>query len=90
MSFHCRQVISFLASDGPTVFNGLDGPQYRWRPSSNTYIVLRDSNNDIVAFCHPTHQARYQFGDPYFIRMADSGTVVHPLKNSPASIIPLY
>ncbi|KAJ7940059.1 hypothetical protein B0H13DRAFT_1544948, partial [Mycena leptocephala] len=60
---------------GPTVFNGLDGPQYRWRPSSNnTYIVLRDSNDDIVAFCRPTHQARYQFGDLYFIRMANSGT----------------
>ncbi|KAJ7736793.1 hypothetical protein B0H14DRAFT_2993443, partial [Mycena olivaceomarginata] len=73
MAFHCRQVIPFLAPDGPTVFNGLDGPQYRWRPSSNnTDIVLRDSNGVIVTFCRPPRQARYQIGDVCFIRTADS------------------
>ncbi|KAJ7937224.1 hypothetical protein B0H13DRAFT_2302943 [Mycena leptocephala] len=66
---------------GSRVFNGPDGLQYRWRPSSNnTDIVLQDSNGVIVAFFRPTRQTRYQIGDVYgelhFIRTAGSGTVV--------------
>ncbi|KAJ7742439.1 hypothetical protein DFH07DRAFT_750461 [Mycena maculata] len=68
---------------GARVFNGPDGLQYRWRPSSNnTDIVLQDSNGVIVAFFRPTRQTRYQIGDVYgelhFLRTAGSGTVMHP------------
>ncbi|KAJ7499093.1 hypothetical protein FB451DRAFT_25465 [Mycena latifolia] len=68
---------------GSRVFNGPDGLQYRWRPSSNnTDIVLQDSNGVIVAFFRPMRQTRYQIGDVYgelhFLRTAGSGTVMHP------------
>ncbi|KAK7061594.1 hypothetical protein R3P38DRAFT_3490022 [Favolaschia claudopus] len=65
---------------GSRVFNGPDGLQYRWRPSSNNtdivldpspslrtskYYQLQDSNGAIVAFFRPTRQTRYQLGDVY-------------------------
>ncbi|KAJ7842475.1 hypothetical protein B0H14DRAFT_2780732, partial [Mycena olivaceomarginata] len=68
MSFRCRQ--------GARVFNGLDGPQYLWRPSPNNtdiiHLVTFHPSGVIVTFCRPTRQARYQIGDVYCIRTADS------------------
>ncbi|KAK0490700.1 hypothetical protein IW261DRAFT_1323378 [Armillaria novae-zelandiae] len=68
---------------GSRVFNGPDGQQYRWRPSTTSSdIVLQDANGAVIAFFRPTHPTRYQIGDVYgelhFIRTAGSGTVMHP------------
>ncbi|KAL0949614.1 hypothetical protein HGRIS_009660 [Hohenbuehelia grisea] len=68
---------------GARVFNGPDGLQYRWRPSSNGIdVVLQDPNDNIIAFYHPTRQTRYQIGDVFgelhFCRNAGAGTVTHP------------
>ncbi|THV03279.1 hypothetical protein K435DRAFT_292110 [Dendrothele bispora CBS 962.96] len=68
---------------GARIFNGLDGLQYRWRPSnSGSDIVLQDPNGHVIAFFRPTRQTRYQIGDVYgelhFLRTAGNGTVMHP------------
>ncbi|KAF4574817.1 hypothetical protein EYR40_005444 [Pleurotus pulmonarius] len=68
---------------GARVFNGPDGLQYRWRPSSNgNDVVLQDQNNNVIAFFRPIRQTRYQIGDVYgelhFVRTAGAGTVMHP------------
>ncbi|KAM6495736.1 hypothetical protein JOM56_008442 [Amanita muscaria] len=68
---------------GARVFNGPDGSTYRWRPSTtNTDILLQDSNGDVIAFFRPTKRTRYQIGDVYgelhFLRNAGAGTVMHP------------
>ncbi|KAF8505534.1 hypothetical protein F5888DRAFT_1649849 [Russula emetica] len=66
------------------VFNGPDGFQYRWRPSTtNQDIVLQDPNNNVIAFVRPTRPTRYQgVGDVYaelhFVRAAGAGVVMHP------------
>ena len=65
------------------VFNGPDGLQYRWRPSTNSQdIVLQDPDNNVIAFIRPTRPKRYQLGDVYaelhFIRSAGAGVVMHP------------
>jgi hypothetical protein len=66
------------------VFNGPDGFQYRWRPSTNSQdIVLQDPNNNVIAFVRPTRPTRYdQIGDVYtelhFVRSAGAGVVVWP------------
>ncbi|KAH8999350.1 hypothetical protein EDB92DRAFT_1833676 [Lactarius akahatsu] len=66
------------------VFNGPDGFQYRWRPSTNSQdIVLQDPNNNVIAFVRPTRPTRYQgLGDVYaelhFVRSAGAGVVMHP------------
>ena len=66
------------------VFNGPDGLQYRWRPSTNSQdIVLQDPNNNVIAFIRRTRPTRYQgLGDIYaelhFIRWAGAGVVMHP------------
>jgi len=66
------------------VFNGPDGFQYRWRPSTtNQDIVLQDPNNNVIAFVRPTRPTRYQgIGDVYaelhFVRTAGHGMVTHP------------
>lgn len=66
------------------VFNGPDGFQYRWRPSTtNQDIVLLDPNNNVIAFIHPIRPTRYpSVGDVYaelhFVRSAGAGVVMHP------------
>jgi len=66
------------------VFNGPDGYQYRWRPSTTSQdIVLQDPNNNVIAFVRPTRPTRYQgLGDVYaelhFVRTAGAGVVMHP------------
>jgi hypothetical protein len=66
------------------VFNGPDGFQYRWRPSTTSQdIVLQDPNNNVIAFVRPTRPTRYQgLGDVYaelhFVRAAGAGVVMHP------------
>jgi len=68
---------------GARVFNGPDGSTYRWRPSTtNSDILLQDSNGDVIAFFRPLKRTRYQIGDVYgelhFLRNAGAGTVMHP------------
>ncbi|KAF9008874.1 hypothetical protein BDQ17DRAFT_1349113 [Cyathus striatus] len=68
---------------GARVFNGPDGLQYRWRPSTTSPdILLQDANENVIAFFRPTRLTRYQIGDVYgelhFIRTAGAGTVTHP------------
>ncbi|KAH9999397.1 hypothetical protein BJV77DRAFT_1064298 [Russula vinacea] len=66
------------------LFNGPDGYQYRWRPSTTSQdIVLQDPNNNVIAFVRPTRPTRYQgLGDVYaelhFVRSAGAGVVMHP------------
>ncbi|THH17622.1 hypothetical protein EW146_g3221 [Bondarzewia mesenterica] len=66
------------------VFNGPDGFQYRWRPSTNNQdIVLQDPNNNVIAFVRPTRPVRYPgIGDVHaelhFVRSAGAGVVMHP------------
>ncbi|KAH9951768.1 hypothetical protein B0H21DRAFT_775920 [Amylocystis lapponica] len=66
------------------MFNGPDGYQYRWRPSSNSYndVVLQDHNDNVIAFYRPTRPTRYNIGDVYgelhFVRNAGAGIVMHP------------
>jgi len=65
------------------VFNGPDGLQYRWSPSTKTQdTVLQDPNNNVIGFIRPIRQTRYQIGDVYaelhFIPSAGAGVVMHP------------
>ena len=66
------------------VFNGPDGFQYRWRPSTTSQdIVLQDPNNNVIAFVRPTRPARYQgLGDVYaelhFVHSAGTGVLMPP------------
>ena len=66
------------------VFNGPDGFQYRWRPSTTSQdIVLQDPNNNVIAFVRPTRPTRYQgLGDVYaelhFVPRAGAGVAMHP------------
>jgi hypothetical protein len=66
------------------LFNGPDGFQYRWRPSTTTQdIVLQDLNNNVIAFVRPTRPTRYPgLGDVYvelhFVRSAGAGVVMNP------------
>ena len=67
------------------LFNGPDGFQYRWKPSTNSQdIVLQDPNGNMIAFVRPTRPTRYQgLGDVYaelhFVRTASSGFLMPPL-----------
>ncbi|KAF8261604.1 hypothetical protein EI94DRAFT_1745593 [Lactarius quietus] len=66
------------------VFNGPDGLQYRWRPSTTSQdIVLQDPNNHVVAFIRHIRPRRYQehgevYAELHFIRSAGAGVVMHP------------
>ena len=65
------------------VFQGPDGFQYKWRPSTNGQdIVLQTPNNDVIALLHLIWPIRYQgHGDVYavlrFIPIVGTG-VMHP------------
>ncbi|TFY69931.1 hypothetical protein EVJ58_g154 [Rhodofomes roseus] len=66
------------------MFNGPDGYQYRWRPSSNATndVVLEDPNGNVIAFYRHIRPQRYNIGDVYcelhFVRNAGAGVVMHP------------
>ena len=67
------------------VFNGPDGYQYRWKPSTNSPdVALQDPNGNMIAFIRPTRRTRYQgFGDVYaelhFVYTHSSGFLMRPL-----------
>jgi len=68
---------------GARLFNGPDGVEYRWRPSTTSSdVLLQDSGGEVIAFFRPTKRTRYQIGDVYgelhFLRNAGAGTVTHP------------
>ena len=66
------------------VFNGPDGYQYRWKPSTNSQeTVLQDPNNNVIAFVRPTRPTRYTLGDVYaelhFTHTRGSGFLMNPV-----------